>query len=52
MHGFTRNYVRVELPPAMARPDFDNQIINVVLGDFNHDRTALMAVEVEAPGNF
>ena len=52
MHGFTRNYVRVELPPMLAHPDYDNQIVNVVLGDFNHDRTALMAVEVEALGNF
>jgi threonylcarbamoyladenosine tRNA methylthiotransferase MtaB len=51
MHGFTRNYVRVELPPTMALPDYDNQIINVKLGDFNHDHTALMVVEIEALGN-
>ena len=51
MHGFTRNYVRVELPPTMALPDYDNQIINVKLGDFNHDHTALMVVEIEVLGN-
>ncbi len=43
MHGFTRNYVRVELPASEARPSLDNQIVTVELGDFNHDATALMA---------
>lgn len=43
MHGFTRNYIRVELSPADARPEFDNHLINVCLGDFNHDKTALRA---------
>ena len=41
MHGFTKNYVRVELSPADARSEYDNQLINVRLGDFNHDKTAL-----------
>ena len=41
MHGFTRNYIRVELSPAMASEDYDNQLIQVRLGDFNHDKTAL-----------
>jgi len=41
MHGFTRNYVRVELPPALAREEYDNQLMTVCLGDFNHDKTAL-----------
>ena len=41
MHGFTRNYIRVELPPGEAREEYDNQLINVILGDFNHDKTAL-----------
>ena len=45
MHGFTRNYVRVELPAAKAREEYDNQLINVRLGDFNHDKTALIAIE-------
>ena len=43
MHGFTRNYIRVELPPEIARPEFDNQIMRVRLGEFNHDSTALKA---------
>lgn len=43
MHGFTRNYIRVELSPAEALPEYDNQLITVRLGDFNHDKTALKA---------
>lgn len=43
MHGFTRNYIRVELPAQEARPELDNQLVNVRLGDFNHDHTALKA---------
>lgn len=43
MHGFTRNYIRVELPPQEARPEFDNQLLQVRLGGFNHDKSALMA---------
>ena len=42
MHGFTRNYIRVELPPQEARQELDNQLVTVVLGDFNRDKTALM----------
>ena len=41
MHGFTKNYVRVELSSADAKAEYDNQLINVVLGDFNHDKSAL-----------
>jgi len=44
MHGFTENYVRVELSPAEARPEYDNQLMRVGLGDFNHDATALKAI--------
>ena len=43
MHGFTRNYIRVELPVCEASPEYDNQIVKVVLGDFNRDNSALMA---------
>lgn len=43
MHGFTANYVRVELPAAIADPTFDNQIIKVRLTGFNHDKSALVA---------
>ena len=41
MHGFTKNYIRVELSPAEAKEEYDNQLITVRLGDFNHDKTAL-----------
>lgn len=41
MHGFTKNYVRVELSVANAREEYDNQLMIVRLGDFNHDKTAL-----------
>ena len=44
MHGFTKNYIRVELPPSMAREEYDNQLIDVTLGEFNHDRSALKAI--------
>ena len=41
MHGFTDNYIRVELPPQEARPEYDNQLMRVRLGELNHDKTAL-----------
>ena len=41
MHGFTDNYVRVELSATKAREEYDNQIIKVKLLDFNHDKSAL-----------
>ena len=41
MHGFTKNYVRVELSPAQAKEEYDNQLIRIRLGEFNHDKTAL-----------
>lgn len=44
MHGFTRNYIRVELSPAEAKAEYDNQLLRVRLGDFNHDKTALKAI--------
>ena len=45
MHGFTDNYIRVELPASLARPEYDNQLMKVCLGDFNHDKTALKVEE-------
>jgi len=42
MHGFTRNYIRVELPAQQAKNELDNQLVTVKLGGFNHDRTALI----------
>jgi threonylcarbamoyladenosine tRNA methylthiotransferase MtaB len=41
MHGFTKNYIRVELSPAESKADYDNQLIKGTLGQFNHDKTAL-----------
>ena len=43
MHGFTRNYIRVELPAAMADPALDNQLVSVRLGELTADRQALKA---------
>lgn len=43
MHGFTRNYIRVELPAAESRPELDNQLSHVILGGFNRDKSALSA---------
>ena len=43
MHGFTKNYVRVELSAVDALPEYDNQLLRVKLGQFNHDKTALKA---------
>jgi len=40
MHGFTDNYVRVEIPNT---PTLDNQIIPVTLGSFNAKGDALCA---------
>ncbi len=44
MHGFTRNYIRVELSPAEADEAYDNQLLQVRLGDFNRSGDALRAV--------
>lgn len=41
MHGFTDNYVRVELPASKSNPELDNQICRVRLLGFNHNKTAL-----------
>lgn len=43
MHGFTKNYIRVELPPAQADEALDNEIVKVRLSGFNFDKSALMA---------
>ena len=43
MHGFTRNYIRVELPAAQASPEMDNQLVDVKLGNFNYDQSSLIA---------
>lgn len=41
MHGFTRNYVRVELPASLSSDELDNQLVRVRLEDFNYDKSAL-----------
>ena len=41
MHGFTKNYIRVELPAVEAREEYDNHLMTVRLGEWNHDKTAL-----------
>lgn len=43
MHGFTRNYIRVELPASIASERYDNEIMNVSLGGFNEEGNALIA---------
>ena len=47
MHGFTPNYIRVELPASMASEEYDNKIMNVRLDRFNHDKSALIAKIIE-----
>ncbi len=42
MHGFTDNYVRVELPAAQSKEEYDNEIMMVRLKGFNHDKSALI----------
>ena len=41
MHGFTRNYIRVELSAKDADPALDNQLVRVRLGELTNDRQAL-----------
>lgn len=43
MHGFTDNYIRVELSPTQATEEYDNQILRVRLGGFNFDQSSLKA---------
>ena len=43
MHGFTRNYIRVELSPKDADPSFDNQLVKVKLGELTADKQSLRA---------
>lgn len=42
MHGFTDNYIRVELPATQSKEEYDNEIMMVRLKDFNHDKSALV----------
>lgn len=47
MHGFTANYIRVELPATVAKEEYDNRILRVRLGDFNHDKSALRGMIIQ-----
>ena len=42
MHGFTANYIRVELPAIKAKEEYDNEILRVRLNGFNRDKSALI----------
>ena len=44
MHGFTRNYIRVELPAKDADPALDNQLVKVRLGELTPNRQALYII--------
>ena len=44
MHGFTDNYIRVEVPRDIT---LDNRMVRVRLGEFNEDQTALMGTICE-----
>ncbi len=44
MHGFTKNYIRVELSAKDADPALDNQIVKVRIGDLTRDQQALKCI--------
>ena len=44
MHGFTANYIRVEVEGDNA---LDNHLVQVRLGEFTHDKTALKGIILE-----
>ena len=46
MHGFTRNYVRVQLPEHLSKPEYDNELLTVRIGNFNADQTAMMVEDI------
>ena len=41
MHGFTRNYVRVELSANLSKEEYDNHLMKVTLGEMNVKGNAL-----------
>jgi len=47
MHGFTRNYIRVEIPPSPCNNRLDNMLVKVRLGSFNHNKTALKGIIID-----
>ena len=44
MHGFTKNYIRIELPASEAKPELDNQIVKVRLGELTRDKESVKCV--------
>ena len=44
MHGFTKNYIRVELSAKDADPALDNQLVSVKLGELTRDKESLKAI--------
>ena len=46
MHGFTDNYIRVELPASQASDTYDNEIVKVKITNINHDKSSTTAVIV------
>lgn len=44
MHGFTKNYIRVELSPRDADVSLDNQLVSVQLGELTRDKQALKGI--------
>ena len=46
IHGFTENYIRVELPAKLATPDLDNQLVKVRLGELTPDKQALRVYSI------
>lgn len=44
MHGFTKNYIRVELSPKDADPNLDNQLVKVKLGELTREKESLKAI--------
>lgn len=51
MHGFTRNYIRVELPAKDAHPQLDNRLAEVRLGGFASGRISLKAIILNGQGS-
>ena len=47
MHGFTPNYIRVEVPHDDA---LDNRVVPARMGEFNDDGTALLGLFGDAGG--
>jgi threonylcarbamoyladenosine tRNA methylthiotransferase MtaB len=46
MHGFTKNYIRVELSAKDADPALDNQLVKVKLGELTKDKESLKVLSL------